>query len=61
MFTSQKVSQIVHLLAFVAGNGAVLAFVPDHYKELVTLVGNFIVGLSAWYDTTHGDTVAGRA
>lgn len=51
---------VLHFLAFVASNGAILAFVPSQYKELATVVSSFIIGVSAFFDTSHGDKIAGR-
>lgn len=53
---SKKISLALHALAFIAGNGAIIAFVPQHFQELATLIANFIIGLSAFYDKSHAQS-----
>lgn len=56
-----KISATLHLLAALAGNGSILLFVPVKYKETALIVCNALIGISAWFDKTFGDHLAGRA
>lgn len=60
MFTNKNISLCLHAIAFLAGNSAIVAFVPQHYQELVGILANAAIGLSAFFDRTHADEVAGR-